>query len=56
MRKAHFGAVYGAIARALEDSEDVMVLRVEDDALGGSLISHGVSVLFSSRNTSSGVL
>ena len=37
VRKAHFGAVDGAIAGALEDGEEAMVLGVEDDALGGGL-------------------
>lgn len=37
MREPHFGAVDGAIARALEHGQEVMVFRVEDDALGGGL-------------------
>lgn len=37
MRKPHFGAVDGAIASAFEDGEDVVVFRVEDDALGRGL-------------------
>jgi hypothetical protein len=37
MRKAHFGAIDGAIARALDDGEDVMVSWIENDALGGGL-------------------
>ena len=41
MRKPHFGTIDGAIARALEDGEQVVVFRVEDDALGGSLDSRG---------------
>jgi len=39
VRKAHFGAVDGAIAGALEDGKQAMVLGVEDDALGGGLVS-----------------
>lgn len=42
MRKPHFGAVDCAIAGALDDGKHVMVFRVEDDALGGSLC-RGVS-------------
>lgn len=37
MRKPHFGAVHGAIAGALDHGPDVMVLRVENYALGGRL-------------------
>jgi hypothetical protein len=37
MWKAHFGAVDGAIACRLEHGEDVMIARVENDSLGGSL-------------------
>lgn len=37
VRKANFGSVDGAIAGGLCDSEDVVVLGVEDDALGGGL-------------------
>jgi len=37
MRKPHFGTVDGAIARALDDGQQVMIFGVEDDALGGSL-------------------
>jgi hypothetical protein len=37
MRKPHFGAVDGAIAGALDDGQQAVVSRVEDDALGGSL-------------------
>lgn len=33
MREAHFGAVDGSIAGTLDDSKEVLVLRVEDDAL-----------------------
>jgi hypothetical protein len=39
MREPHFGAVNRAIARALEDGEQVVVFRVEDDTLCGSLVS-----------------
>ncbi len=37
MRKAHFRAVDGAAAGALDDGQQVMVFGVEDDALGGDL-------------------
>jgi hypothetical protein len=37
VRKPHFGAVDGAIAGSLDDGQQVVVFRVEDDALGGSL-------------------
>lgn len=33
MRKPHFAAVDGAIAGGLDDSEEVVVFGVEDDAL-----------------------
>ena len=39
MRKAHFGPIDRATAGALDDGEQVMVFRVEDDALGGNLVS-----------------
>ena len=38
VRKAHFGAVDSAIARALDDGEDVMVFGVENDALDRGLV------------------
>lgn len=38
MRKAHFGAVDGAVAGAFDDGEEVMVTRIEDDALDGGLL------------------
>lgn len=37
VREAHLGAIHGAVARALENGEDVMVLGVEDDALDRGL-------------------
>lgn len=37
MRETHLGAVDCAIAGALDDCEDVMVYRVEKDALDSSL-------------------
>jgi hypothetical protein len=37
MRKPHFAPVDGAVARRLKDGQDIVVLRVEDDALGGGL-------------------
>jgi hypothetical protein len=37
VREAHFGAVYGTVAGALENGEDIMVPWVEDDALDGRL-------------------
>lgn len=37
VRKPHFGAIDGAIARALDDGQEIMVSRVEDDALDGGL-------------------
>jgi hypothetical protein len=37
MRKPHFRAVDGAIAGGLDDGQQVVVFRVEDDALGGNL-------------------
>lgn len=39
VRKPHFGTVYGAIAGALDDGQEVMVFRIENDAFGGSLRS-----------------
>ena len=39
MRKAHFGAIDGTAAGGLDDGQPVMVFRVEDDALGGNLLS-----------------
>ena len=37
MREAHFGAVDSAIARRLENCEDIVVARVEHYAFGSSL-------------------
>lgn len=37
VREAHFGAVHGTVAGALEHGEDVMVPGVEDDALDRGL-------------------
>lgn len=37
VREADLGAVDGAVARALDDGEQVMVSRVEDYALDGGL-------------------
>lgn len=37
MRKPHFGPVDGAIASAFDDGQEIVVFRVEDDALGGGL-------------------
>ncbi len=37
MRKPHFRAVDGAIARAFEDGEELVVSRIEGDLLGGGL-------------------
>lgn len=37
MWKPHFGPVDGAIAGALDDGQDIVVSRIEDDALGGGL-------------------
>ena len=37
MRKAHFGSVYRAIAGSLDDAQEILVSRVEDDALNGGL-------------------
>jgi len=37
MWEAHFCAVDGAIARAFNDGQEVMVLGVEDNALDSSL-------------------
>ena len=39
MRKAHFGAIDGTAAGGLDDGQPVMIFRVEDDALGGNLLS-----------------
>lgn len=41
MWEAHFGAVDGAVAGAFDDGEEVMVARVEDDALDGGLLCAG---------------
>lgn len=38
--KTDFAAVDGAVAGALDHGEDVMVARVEDDALDGGLFSN----------------
>ncbi len=38
MRKAHFGPIDGTTPCGLDDGEQVMVFRVEDDALGGDLL------------------
>jgi len=45
MRKPHFRAVDGAIARGLEDREDIVVFRVEDNALNRRLALPSVSLL-----------
>jgi len=37
MRQAHFRAVDSAIAGGLDDGEDIVVFRIEDDFLGGRL-------------------
>jgi hypothetical protein len=37
MREADFGAVDGAVARRLDEGEDVMVARVDDDLIEGGL-------------------
>jgi hypothetical protein len=37
VREAHFGPVDGAIASAFDDGEDIMVLRIENDALNRGL-------------------
>ena len=37
MRKAHFGAVHGAVARGLDHGEDIVILGIERDALEGCL-------------------
>lgn len=37
VREPHPGPVHGAIARALHDAQDVLVPRVEHDALDGGL-------------------
>jgi hypothetical protein len=37
MREAHFRAVDGAIARGLDDTEEIVVFRIEDDPLGDRL-------------------
>ena len=39
MRKAHFGAIDGTAAGGLDDGQQVMIFRVQDDALGGNLLS-----------------
>jgi len=43
MRKAHFRTVHGAVARALEHGEHIVVFGVEDYALDGSLLLSFVS-------------
>lgn len=47
MRKPHFGAVDGAITGALDDGEQIVVFRIEDDALGGGLCARSVRTSFS---------
>lgn len=37
MRKAHFGAIDGAISRCLEYGKDIVVFGVKYDALGDGL-------------------
>lgn len=37
MREADFGAVDSAIAGGLEDGEEIVVARIENDALNGRL-------------------
>lgn len=41
MRKTDFGAIHGAVAGALKHGKKIMVARVEDDALDGSLSPGG---------------
>ena len=47
MGKADFGAIDGAIASGLEDGEEVMVARIEDDALNGRLCKVRRSIVVS---------
>jgi hypothetical protein len=44
VREAHLCSVDGAIARALDDGEEVLVRRVEDDAFQGFLLFAEMSI------------
>ncbi len=43
MREADLGAVDGAVARRLDEGEEVMVSRIDDNVLEGGLESTNVN-------------
>ncbi len=45
VREAHFGSIDGAISGGLDDSEQVVIFRVEDDALGSGLRRKTINTL-----------
>lgn len=49
--KAHFGAVDGAIASAFDDSEDIAVSRVKEEALDRRLFEDASAAQFLSDRT-----
>lgn len=50
VRKAHFASVDDAIANSLDESEDIVVFRIEGNALQCLLLSNLVSAVNPARN------